>query len=157
MSIQQLQYYVHDERNAFRLELAGSLTGRGVQSVYQAWQTALSIIGDAPWSSTSHSSPKRTNADAICFFCGIRTALALSLHHASLRLSSNSSNPLWANQFPRWHKSRVGCSASAPFFSEFIRTAMIPPLLLHTGNSLYRLSISGSYYRHRHPCRSFAH
>jgi hypothetical protein len=46
MSIQQLQYYVHSEPNVFRLELAGSLSGWGVQSVYQAWQTALSIIGD---------------------------------------------------------------------------------------------------------------
>jgi hypothetical protein len=41
-----LQYYIHDESHALRFELAGSLSGEGAQSIYQAWQTALSIIGD---------------------------------------------------------------------------------------------------------------
>ncbi|HEY1336017.1 MAG TPA: hypothetical protein VGF59_00840 [Bryobacteraceae bacterium] len=42
---QALQYYLHDEADAFRLELSGSLSGEGARSVYQAWRTALSIIG----------------------------------------------------------------------------------------------------------------
>lgn len=46
MNNQKLQYYLHDEAGAIRFELAGSLSGGGAQSVYQAWQTALSIIGD---------------------------------------------------------------------------------------------------------------
>jgi hypothetical protein len=45
---QALQYYLHDEPDAFRLELSGSLSGEGAQSVYQAWRTALSIIGQRP-------------------------------------------------------------------------------------------------------------
>ena len=40
-----LQYYLHDEPDAFRLKLSGRLSGEGAQSVQQAWQTALSIIG----------------------------------------------------------------------------------------------------------------
>jgi hypothetical protein len=43
-----LQYYLHDEPDAFRLELSGSLSGEGARSVYQAWRTALSIIGLRP-------------------------------------------------------------------------------------------------------------
>lgn len=43
-----LQYYIHDESDAFRLELSGDLSGNGAQSVYQAWRTALSIIGRRP-------------------------------------------------------------------------------------------------------------
>jgi hypothetical protein len=43
-----LQYYIHDESDAFRLELSGHLSGDGAQSVYQAWLTALSIIGARP-------------------------------------------------------------------------------------------------------------
>jgi hypothetical protein len=45
MTAQALQYYLHDEPDAFRLELSGSLSGDGARSVYQAWRTALSIIG----------------------------------------------------------------------------------------------------------------
>jgi hypothetical protein len=45
---QGLQYYLHDEPDAFRLELSGSLSGEGARSVYQAWRTALSIIGLSP-------------------------------------------------------------------------------------------------------------
>ena len=42
---QALQYYLHDEPDAFRLELSGSLSGDDARSVYQASRTALSIIG----------------------------------------------------------------------------------------------------------------
>jgi hypothetical protein len=45
---QALQYYIHDEPDAFRLELSGMLSGDGAHSVYHAWQTALSIIGKRP-------------------------------------------------------------------------------------------------------------
>lgn len=48
MRDQNLQYYIHDESDAFRLELSGSLSGEGAQSVYQAWRTALSILGSRP-------------------------------------------------------------------------------------------------------------
>jgi hypothetical protein len=48
MKTQTLGYYLHDEWDAFRLELVGSLSGDGAQSVYQAWRTALSIVGDRP-------------------------------------------------------------------------------------------------------------
>ena len=48
MKKQTLEYYLHDEWDAFRFELAGSLNGDGVQSVYHAWNTALSITGDRP-------------------------------------------------------------------------------------------------------------
>jgi ABC-type transporter Mla MlaB component len=46
MTNQGLQYYIHDESDGLRFELAGSLSKGGAQSVYQAWQTALSILGD---------------------------------------------------------------------------------------------------------------
>jgi hypothetical protein len=48
MKTQTLEYYLHDEWDAFRFELAGSLSGDGAQSVYQAWRTALSIVRDRP-------------------------------------------------------------------------------------------------------------
>jgi hypothetical protein len=44
----RLQYYLHDKWDAFSLELAGSLSGDGAESVEQAWRTALSIIGNRP-------------------------------------------------------------------------------------------------------------
>ena len=40
-----LQYYIHDEPGALRLELAGTLSGAGVESVYHAWLSALGVIG----------------------------------------------------------------------------------------------------------------
>jgi hypothetical protein len=45
---ERLQYYMHDEPDAFRFELSGSLSGKGAESVYHAWRTALSIIGARP-------------------------------------------------------------------------------------------------------------
>jgi hypothetical protein len=48
MKTPTLEYYLHDEWDAFRFELAGSLSGDGAESVYQAWRTALSIVGDRP-------------------------------------------------------------------------------------------------------------
>ena len=44
-----LQYYMHDEPDAFRLELSGALEGDGAQDVYHAWKTALSIVGARPF------------------------------------------------------------------------------------------------------------
>ena len=48
MHSQQLKYYIHDESDVLRFKLAGSLSGVGVESIYQAWQTSLSIIGNRP-------------------------------------------------------------------------------------------------------------
>ncbi len=48
MNSQRLQYYIHDETGVLRFELAGSLSGAGAESVCQAWQTSLSIIGNRP-------------------------------------------------------------------------------------------------------------
>ena len=48
MKSEPLQYYIHDGPTALRFELAGSLSGRGAESVHNALQTALSIIGDRP-------------------------------------------------------------------------------------------------------------
>src|SRR5262245_47264194 len=45
MTTELLQYYMHDEPDAFRLELSGTLADRAAQDVYHAWRTALSIIG----------------------------------------------------------------------------------------------------------------
>jgi hypothetical protein len=45
---ERLQYYMHDEPDAFRFELSGSLSGEGAESVYHAWRTALSIIRQRP-------------------------------------------------------------------------------------------------------------
>jgi hypothetical protein len=47
---ERLQYYIHDEPDAFRLELSGILSGEGAESVYHAWRTALSILGERPLS-----------------------------------------------------------------------------------------------------------
>jgi hypothetical protein len=48
MNSQPLQYYIHDNSDGLRFELAGSLSGAGVESVYQAWHTSRSIIGNRP-------------------------------------------------------------------------------------------------------------
>lgn len=48
MKNERLQYYIHDDMDAFRLELSGSLSGEGARSVYQAWRTALSIVDQRP-------------------------------------------------------------------------------------------------------------
>ena len=42
MTSQPLQYYLHDDWDAFRIELSGPLSGQGARSVYQAWRTAIS-------------------------------------------------------------------------------------------------------------------
>ena len=46
MNNKNLQCYMHLEQNTLRLELAGSLSGEGTHSAYQAWETALSTLGD---------------------------------------------------------------------------------------------------------------
>src|ERR1700693_1166949 len=46
MENQRLQYYMHDEPDAFRLELVGSLSGEGAAGVYHAWRMALSLVCD---------------------------------------------------------------------------------------------------------------
>lgn len=43
-SARPLQYYMHDDPDAFRMELAGSLTLATADSVYHAWRTALSTL-----------------------------------------------------------------------------------------------------------------
>ena len=43
-----LQYYIHDQPDSLRLELAGSLSGKGVENIRDAWQTALSVIDNRP-------------------------------------------------------------------------------------------------------------
>jgi len=43
-----LKYQIHDGPAAMRFQLAGSLSGRGAESLHCAWQTALSILGDRP-------------------------------------------------------------------------------------------------------------
>jgi hypothetical protein len=48
MSNERLQYYMHDDMDAFRLELSGSLSGHGARSVYHAWRTALTTLGGRP-------------------------------------------------------------------------------------------------------------
>ncbi len=48
MNQNRLEYYIHDNRGAFRLKLAGNLGGAGVKSVYEAWRTALSILRGRP-------------------------------------------------------------------------------------------------------------
>jgi hypothetical protein len=48
MKNERLQYYIHDDKDALRLELSGSLGGTGARSVYHAWRTALSIVGERP-------------------------------------------------------------------------------------------------------------
>jgi len=48
MRREPLQYYIHDEPDALRFELSGSLSGDGALSVHQAWRTALSILGGRP-------------------------------------------------------------------------------------------------------------
>ena len=43
-----LEYKIHDGATGLRFELAGSLSGRGAESVTHAWNTALSVIGERP-------------------------------------------------------------------------------------------------------------
>jgi hypothetical protein len=40
-----LEYYIHDGPAALRFDLRGSLSGSGAESVHNAWQAALSVIG----------------------------------------------------------------------------------------------------------------
>jgi ABC-type transporter Mla MlaB component len=47
-STQTLRYYLHNDPDAFRMELAGSLTQPGAESAYQAWRTALPVSGGRP-------------------------------------------------------------------------------------------------------------
>jgi hypothetical protein len=46
--IQMLRYYLHDDPDAFRMELEGSLTQPSAESAYHAWRTARSVLGDRP-------------------------------------------------------------------------------------------------------------
>jgi ABC-type transporter Mla MlaB component len=45
---QPLRYYLHDDPDAFRMELEGSLTQPGAESAYYAWHTALSTLSGRP-------------------------------------------------------------------------------------------------------------
>jgi hypothetical protein len=40
-----LEYYLHDEADALRIEIVGDLSGAGVGSVEHAWRTASSTLG----------------------------------------------------------------------------------------------------------------
>jgi hypothetical protein len=42
--MKSLQYYLHDELDAVRIEIVGNLSGAGVGSVEQAWRTANSVL-----------------------------------------------------------------------------------------------------------------
>jgi hypothetical protein len=39
-----LEYYLHDEADALRIEIAGDLSGPGVSSIEHAWRTANSVL-----------------------------------------------------------------------------------------------------------------
>ena len=39
-----LEYYLHDEADALRIEIVGNLSGAGVGSIEQAWWTANSVL-----------------------------------------------------------------------------------------------------------------
>ncbi len=39
-----LEYYLHDEADALRIEIAGDLTGAGVSTIEHAWRTANSVL-----------------------------------------------------------------------------------------------------------------
>jgi hypothetical protein len=87
MGNQSLQYCTHVEQKAVRLELAGSLSDKGVHCAYQAWQTALSIIGDRTliiditFVSDAH---QRGRALLLSWH---ENGAQSSLHHANQRLS----------------------------------------------------------------------
>ena len=39
-----LEYYLHDEADALRIEIVGNLTGAGVSNIEHAWRTANSVL-----------------------------------------------------------------------------------------------------------------
>ena len=41
----KLDYYIHDEADALRLQIEGDLAGPDVASLEQAWKTAKSVSG----------------------------------------------------------------------------------------------------------------
>ena len=43
-----LEYYIHDEADALRIEIAGDLTGAGVSSIEHALRTAKSTLAGRP-------------------------------------------------------------------------------------------------------------
>jgi predicted transcriptional regulator len=44
---QPLQYFIHDDSDALRMEIAGSLVGRAAQKAYEAWRSS-SMTGRQP-------------------------------------------------------------------------------------------------------------
>ncbi len=47
-SSQPLRFYLHDDPDAFRMELGGGLSGAAAESAYHAWHTALSTLQGRP-------------------------------------------------------------------------------------------------------------
>lgn len=45
---QTLRYFLHDDPDAFRMELGGSLTHPGAESAYRAWQSSMPVLGGRP-------------------------------------------------------------------------------------------------------------
>lgn len=46
MTIKTLIYFLHDDPDAFRIEMSGALMGSQARGAYQAWLAARWIIGD---------------------------------------------------------------------------------------------------------------
>jgi hypothetical protein len=45
---QPLQYFVHDDTDALRMEIAGSLAGSAARRAYEDWRTAVSSTRPRP-------------------------------------------------------------------------------------------------------------
>ena len=46
--MKDLQYYLHDELDVFRIEIVGNLSGAGVASIDYAWRTAYWVLAGRP-------------------------------------------------------------------------------------------------------------
>ena len=46
--MKDLQYYLHDEPDVFRIEIVGNLSGAGVASIDYAWRTAYWVLAGRP-------------------------------------------------------------------------------------------------------------
>ena len=46
-AISPLRYFIHEDFDALRMEVAGSLAGRAAQRAYESWRSALSLTGRA--------------------------------------------------------------------------------------------------------------
>jgi hypothetical protein len=48
--VNKLQFFIHNDSDALRIELAGSLSGANVESVLHAWQKEISTDRSGRWS-----------------------------------------------------------------------------------------------------------